>query len=206
MKNIHQQLDPTRNQEFSWLRAGLFSFYKLFQCNSANSAFLRGTFQNCFRNPAEPFTAEICVSVICVKIADGQYNPFGILLPVCKAKTDHIGYHLKRDIVQIGLFQALGDIIRQEIFFRPKRSSFKSVSENIIKAQRPCAFCIERKNRNLKLTYLLLPLMGKAAGDLITRFLRIDTRTASVWDERKGRLLSRHTEFCCGRGNSRTGI
>ena len=33
-----------QNQEFSWLRAGHFSFYGLYQSYSANPAFLRGTF------------------------------------------------------------------------------------------------------------------------------------------------------------------
>ena len=162
------------NQDFSLLGAELFCIYGLYQSHSANPAFLRGTFQNCFRNPAEPFTAEISVAVIGIEVADRQHDPFGIILPVGNAETDHIGYHLKGYFVQISLFQPLRNILLQGIFFHPKRLGFKRIGKNIVKAQRPCTFCIECKNRNLKLTYLLLPLTGKAAGNLITCFLRID--------------------------------
>lgn len=128
---------------------GAFFVLGLYQSYSANPAFLRGSFQNCVRNLAEPFAAEISVAVIGIKVADRQHNPFGIFMPVCKAEADHIGYHLKGYFFQVSLIKTLGDIIRQGIFFLPKRSGFKSIGENIIKAKRPCAFCIERKDRHL---------------------------------------------------------
>ena len=69
---------------------GLFAFYGLYQFYSANPTFLRRAFQNRVRNPAEPFAAEIGVPVIGIEITYGQYDPFGIFLPVCKAETDYV--------------------------------------------------------------------------------------------------------------------
>ena len=171
----YYKLAPLGIKILSWLRAGLFAFYGLYQSHSAYSAFLQGTFYDCVWNPAEPFAAEICVPVIGIEVADGQHDPVRIFPSVCKAEANQIGYHLKRDIVQVGLFHTLGDIIRQRIIFRPKRSGFKSIGENIIKAQRPHSFCVKCKNRHLIFPCLFLSLTGKAAGYLIASFLCVCT-------------------------------
>lgn len=119
--------------------------------------------------------AEDGIAEVGVKIGDRQDHPLAVVLLVGKIVGDQGADDLGRDLFGQCRFDFLYEFRRQLWLLPAQRAELQRIGEDIVKAQRPGALGLGRKNRDLILDHFVSPRGGK----LGSNDLRVFERRAS---------------------------